>query len=358
MTASTIAPKTGPARVPTAAPGERLGPPALADALRDVLGAGAKIHLRERQRLGPGVHRLRLDVDGVERSLVAKVSEPAMARRNRLVAGRWLPAVGLGEEGPPLLGGAAERRGEREWQLFDDLGDDVLDEAAPDERHVAAVVDLVARIHVAFADHPLLAECRLWGTDFGIHWYATNVRDAVRSLGGARPDEPSLDAEAAAVREGLLERLQRLREEEGDRARALARLGGTETLLHGDLWPKNSIVVDTAAGPRARLVDWDRLGVGPVSYDLSTFLARFPPAHRPWILERYRDALRASGLTLPSAAGLNLLFETAELARLAHRVIWPANALREREADRDWALAELRAIAEWIEALEPLLPVH
>src|SRR5207247_1903938 len=71
--------------------------------------------------------------------------------------------------------------------------------------------------------------------------------------------------------------------------------GRPEPLLHGDLWTINAFVEHTPAGPRARLVDWDRVGVGPFSYDLSTFLFRFPPEQRPRILECYRQAVAAAG---------------------------------------------------------------
>jgi hypothetical protein len=339
---------------------ERVGPPELAELIAECLGAGGAattVRLVSRRRLGPDVHRLRLEAAGVARSVVVKSSDPAMARRNRLVAERWLPAVGMAECGPPLLGLAAERSGERVWQLYDDLGDCELDERAPDAAGVEAAVALVARLHTRFAEHALLAECRLWGTDFGAHWYASNVRDAVRALAQLRAPALALGAEHAAVRDRLLERLRGLLAERGDRARLLAEYGGPETLLHGDLWPKNALVRPTADGPpRARLIDWDRVGVGPVSYDLSTFLSRLPAGDRAWALGLYRESLGRAGWSLPAPAVLNRLFSTAECARLANRVIWPAiAAARGDTADREWAFGELDALAGWLTETQPVL---
>ena len=101
---------------------------------------------------------------------------------------------------------------------------------------------------------------------------------------------------------------------------------------------------------RARLVDWDRLGVGPFSYDLSTFLFRFPPDQRAGILEQYRRAVQRAGGRLAPTQQLQLLFDTAERARYANRIIWPALALvRERAA---WGFPELAEVERWFRALD------
>ena len=109
-----------------------------------------------------------------------------------------------------------------------------------------------------------------------------------------------------------------------------------------------------ANGPQARLIDWDHAAVGPISYDLSTFLLRFPRERRPWILDLYRQSVARAGWRLPTAEDLNLLFETAELARFANRVIWPALAIANDGAE--WGFDELSEVERWFEDLEPVLP--
>src|SRR5207247_2485186 len=222
--------------------------------LADLLdGTGRVADIR---RLKERVYRLEM-TNGPHRSVVVKRLEPAVAQRTRLVAERWLPALGLGDRCPRLLATAADGASASIWHAFEDLGDETL------------------------------------------------------------ASDPA---------------------------------AGPGTLLHGDLWTINAFVEHTAAGPRARLVDWDRVGVGPFSYDLSTFLFRFPPEQRPRILECYRQAVAAAGWRLASGSELEVLFDTAEQARYANRVIWPALALVQEHAA--WGFPELAEVERWFEALD------
>jgi hypothetical protein len=91
-----------------------------------------------------------------------------------------------------------------------------------------------------------------------------------------------------------------------------------------------------------------------VTYDLSTFLCRFAPEHRPWILGRYREAAARRGWSLPDDLTLNLLFETAEYARYACCLAEAAVAASRGEC---WAFEQLAEIDTWFESLEPALPV-
>ena len=310
--------------------------------------------LVEEQQLKSRVFRLRFEARDRIRSLVVKRLDPIEAVRSELAARRWLPAVGLRACGPGLLGVAAAHAGQCVWHLYEDLGDERIQEHEDDAERVAAAVHLIASLHSRFASNPLLAECRRHAESFDITYFTTNVRDALRSLHAVRPPQVALTADQEALRERLLARLKGLLEDEPRRARALARWGGPETLLHGDLWTTNIFVLDTPDGLRPRLIDWDRAGVGPASYDLSTFLLRFPARQRPWLVDLYRRSLEGAGWRLPGARQLNLLFETAELARYANRVIWPALAIVRDHAA--WGFEELAAVERWFEDLEPVLP--
>src|SRR5213076_3072987 len=186
------------------------------------------------------------------------------------------------------------------------------------------------------------------GGDFGIHFYESNVRDAIYAVEAWQPAAPQ-----SGLRDRLLKRLYKLRDELPRRAQAEADWGGPETLLHGDLWPINVFVIPAAGGLRARLIDWDHAAVGPASYDLSTFLLRFDARERPWILNLYREAVTESDCHLPADEDLNVLFETAECARCASCLIWPAIALVEERAA--WAFDKLPVIEQWFEQLQPVL---
>ena len=300
------------------------------------------------------VYRLRFALDDSVRSLVVKCLEPGIALRNELVATRWLPAVGLRANGPTLLGTAAERNGQCVWHVYEDLGDWALDASKADPERVRVAVELIAQLHTRFARHPLLAECRMYGGDLGMPFYSSSVHDAIYDLEALRPPGVELSAERLALRDRLLQRMHQLLDQQTSRAQALAELGGPETLLHGDLWTINTFVLPTAHGWQARLIDWDHVAVGPASYDLSTFLLRFAPQHRLWILQLYREAVVHSGWRLPSAKDLNLLFETAEYARCANCIIWPAIALVRDQAD--WGLDALAEVERWFEEWRPVLP--
>jgi Phosphotransferase enzyme family len=299
------------------------------------------------------VYRLGFQIDGQPRTLVVKHLSLACAQRNQLAITSWLPAVGLGQRCPALLGVAAERSGQCIWHVYEDLGDQVLDTTNPERARVEAAVDLIAGLHVRFAEHGLLPECRLHGYDLGMAFYVANIRDAIRGVESLQPPLFDLDPGRAALRDRLLRRLSKLLDEGPDRARVMTELGGPETLLHGDLWPKNILAVPTDGGLQTKLIDWDATGVGPLTYDLSTFLYRFPVQHRPWILDRYQQSVAPLAWRAPAAADLNLLLETAELSRLANSLVWPCVAAAQTQAP--WAFDSLAEIERWFEALEPAM---
>ncbi|HKC82871.1 MAG TPA: hypothetical protein VKD46_02620, partial [bacterium] len=110
----------------------------------------------ELERVKSHVYRLRIASNGRARSVVLKRFDPWLARRNELVARRWLPAIGLGERCPRLLATAADRRGECVWHVYEDLGEGAVDAVHPDPARVRVVVDLIAELHTRAAGHALL----------------------------------------------------------------------------------------------------------------------------------------------------------------------------------------------------------
>jgi phosphotransferase family enzyme len=339
---------------------ERLpGSAELGVALQEICGGGgggeAAARILDLQRLKTNVYRVRLATGDRVRSLLLKNANPALARHNQLVARRWLPAIGLSDAAARLEGTAADRHGQRIWLIYEDLGDTRLDTVATDRPRVWAVVDLIAALHVRSAGHAVLPDCRAHGGDLGAPYLCGNVRDAVRGLEQLRAPRVAVTPEHESVRDRLLTRLRALQHELPDRLLLLELGGGPEVLLHGDLWTTNAFVLN---GPRidewcARLIDWDHAGVGWASYDLSTFLLRFPREERSWILDRYRTAVADAGWQLPGTRELNALFETAEFARFANRAVWPAVELLVDGAA--WAFDELAMVAKWFDDWRPVL---
>jgi hypothetical protein len=97
------------------------------------------------------------------------------------------------------------------------------------------------------------------------------------------------------------------------------------------------------------------VGVGPVTYDLSTFLYRHAPEHRPWILARYREAAARRGWHLPDDSTLDVLFQTAESARYASCLGAAALATSRGES---WGFEMLAEIDTWFTRLRPALAAN
>jgi len=320
----------------------------LCDAVRELLDGADPADRVDLRRLKAQVYRLEIGSGDLQRTVVVKRLEPSRAERNRLVAERWLPSLALGDRCARLLAVAADRRGESVWHIYEDLSDDTLS-ARPVLERVDAAVDLVAELHTRAARHAVLPDVRRYGGDRGMPYFVSNVRDAIAALEALAASGLETPPEHAGLPDRLRERLIGLLAEVPRRARVFEDAAGPDTLLHGDLWTTNIFVSESVEGPRARLIDWDHVSVGPFSYDLSTFLFRFPPALRPRILERYRHAVSRAGWRLTSSPELDLLFDTAERARYANRVIWPVLALLQEHAA--WGFPELAEVERWFQAL-------
>lgn len=326
----------------------------VAGLVEQIAGGSGRAPPPSRARLlkRPHVYRLELAPGGARASVILKRLDPSVGHKVRLLSERWLPTLGLEARYARLLGVAAEPDGGAVWHAYEDLGSRTLHDY-PDGLATSDAIELVSALHTRAMHHPVLPEAREQCHALGPAFLRANVedaRDALEAL-AASGIEPPPGHHGLTGR--LRARLERLLSELPQRTAALTAL--PDTLLHGDLWLRNIFV----GGAGARLIDWDKAGVGPTSYDLSTLLMRFARARRPYILARYRRAAASAGYRLPPNAELEPLLDTAERARYANRVVWPALALvRERVA---WGFPELAEVERWFEALDaglPILPVR
>src|SRR5438094_6705874 len=200
------------------------------------------------------VFRLRFAVDGKPGTPIAKRLSPATAGRIELAVKRWLPAVGLGDLGPPLAGSVADPNGACVWHVYDDLGPHELDPRHASAEAVQASVEQIARLHTRFAGHALLGEVRLHGGDLGIHFFESNVRDAIYAL-DAWPAGPIHES----LRNRLLRRLDALRRELPDPPRLLEEWGGPDPSLPGNLWAGSVFVTSSPHLHALPLIHWDHV---------------------------------------------------------------------------------------------------
>ena len=286
--------------------------------------------------------------------MVIKRLDPDVAWRNQLVATRWLPSVGLDGLAPGLLGVAPEGSGEAVWHIYEDLGDLTLEVDAPDSSDIEQAVRAIAALHTTFAGQPRLAECRLWGGDLGISFFAASVRDASSALHSVDPSAVDVDG-FAVVRGRLLGRLSGLLAELPRRAEEMVSSGGPETLLHGDLWRPNIVPIHRGrrpARPSPRLGS-RRGGADRVRpFDSAAAFSAERSFVDPRPLPRGRRAgwLDARGRRHVERR----VRHGGEQGRIANRVIWPAIAII--EGDRRWGPAALSETESWFEALAPVLP--
>jgi Phosphotransferase enzyme family len=306
--------------------------------------------LIKQERIKSQVYRLHFELEGQVLTLILKCLEGRIAHRNELVSRRWLPAVGLAKAGPPLLTTLGTPDGQSVWHIYSDLGSNSLAEDLDSKQKLEATVRFVAEFHERFIAHPYMAEFRLFGGDLGTHFVESNLRDAILTLETLTKDQKT-EANNWTVVGRLFERICAIMGDLPTRLEMVKELSGPETLLHGDLWPSNIFVFPDG---QVRLIDWDRAGSGPIAYDLSAFILRFPPQKRAELVELYREAVHPSGWEIPTYKDLNLIFETFEYARYACLLIWPAIALWESGAD--WALEQLEEVERWFEAWEVVFP--
>jgi hypothetical protein len=158
---------------------------------------------------------------------VLKRLEPAVAQRNKLVADRWLPALGLGGRCARVLGAAAISRGDFVWQVYEDLRAETLVARYSPER-VRATVDLIADLHTRAADHRVLPDVRRYAGHLGIQHFIANVADAIAALEALADAGIEAPHEFSGVAPRLLERLVALRDDTS-RRRVFKAAAGPDT---------------------------------------------------------------------------------------------------------------------------------
>jgi len=321
---------------------------ALAQSLREHLSERAAV--RSFRRLKPNVYRVELTAPTQTSAYVAKLLPTGLAKTISRLPG-WLAVVGLPGMAPVPHALARSRDSDSSWQVYECVpGRRVVH---GDEAAVRATVDLVSDLHMRSSSKVDLLAGQL--PSISVDLAFDSIAEAADALACLDPSVRGIDFRAVGH---ALDSLRTALDGAADRSEAHRGADLPVVLLHGDLWPVNAIVTGDRTKPTVRLVDWDKVAVGPASFDLSTILGRFAakPLKRRALLERYQANVRRAGWSVPPPRELNLLAETWELARLAETLVWPARMVHDAEEwMRLWAMDELNEVARWVVAQEPLL---
>ena len=285
----------------------------LREALVETFGKAAQ-QLRA-EKLDGRAYRVKLEASE-HRSVVLKIFRVPRARRNELVLHRWLPAVGLSDLAPRLLAVAPAPDESSVWHVYEDCGDVTLADRQ-DPGSIRSGLRAIARVHAAFVEHPLLEEITTQGKPPGNYFFDTpelheSVRASVERLNGSH-DVPRSDTIAKLA----------------DCLAALAPLfansapiSGPQTLLHGDLYPSNIVVSNGAhdEGRAARLIDWDRVGIGPFIFDLAFIVGELPPESRQLALNAYRESMEAHLPRWPTPREWQQQFKRVRMGRIVRAI--------------------------------------
>lgn len=318
------------------------------------LSTNGRVAVADVTTIRRNVHRLTLDGASHPNVVVKRLSAPH-AQLEQMVTGRWLPAVGLDALGPPRLVAVGDPDGRHAWHVYDDLGRRGLDRRDIDHASLTAAMEKVAELHVAFSRNPVLPEARFAGRDVGVWFYVNSVRDALRAVDLLRPPAVELSSEDETVRDRVLDLLTQLVDDEPERVRMLEERAGPVTLVHGDLTRANVFVLDEQGRHRVCLIDWDRCGVAPAAFDISTQLAYHAEPQRQMVLDAYIAAMAERGCRFPADLDWERLVSTFQAGRLANQVIWVAMGIHEGTG---WTCEHLKVWRDELAAAVEGKPIH
>lgn len=227
------------------------------------------------------------------------------------------------------------RHHDRTWLVMRDIGAVLQQSWTPDSAMTAA--RRAALLYVPGAVRPGLLDAP-WLELAGYAAYAHHVPAGHENL-DALADDPRLRTLFTPEQVGALHTCLDAAEELGSRA---AELPGT--LVHGDLTPRNAGLDPYGA---LALIDWEHVGVGPVGFDLGTFVSLYRAfggngeLDEPALLEAYAQAVSdLAGTDLRTAAALG--FATAHLTWGLHLRLGPGLTAVGQGLNRD-APAQLAA---------------
>ena len=120
----------------------------------------------------------------------------------------------------------------------------------------------------------------------------------------------------------------------GDVAAALAAM--PTTLIHGELYPANVLVVREARPPDVRPVDWEMAAVGPGLVDLAALVEGWGAIERDRLVAAYRAGLAAGGAPVPDGDSLGADLLRCRLHLALQWLGWAPDWRPPAEHAHDW----------------------
>jgi aminoglycoside phosphotransferase (APT) family kinase protein len=184
-----------------------------------------------------------------------------------------------------------------------------------------AVAAWLARMHLRFAAAPdRLAEANGHLLDHTAAWFARWADRAKDALG--RSEDPR----APALRDALAGY--------DDVAGALA--AAPRTLVHGELYPSNVLVVVDGTDVSVFPVDWEMAAIGPGAIDLAALVGGWAPAERERLEDAYRAEIAAASHPLLDAGDLADQVRRSRLHLALQWIGWAEGWQPPSEHAHDW----------------------
>jgi Ser/Thr protein kinase RdoA (MazF antagonist) len=116
------------------------------------------------------------------------------------------------------------------------------------------------------------------------------------------------------------------------------------TLVHGELYPSNVLVVREGGGLRVCPVDWEMAGTGPGLLDLAALAGGFKRRERGRLFSAYRSAMLELGADMPPQEEMRANLDRCRLHLALQWIGWSARWTAPAEHAHDW-VGEALALA-------------
>ena len=258
----------------------------------------------------------------------ARQSKPAFLYNPRRAVEIYPRILGPGGIGPRCYAAIADARPARYWLLLEKVPGVELWQLGE-----LAVWESVARwlggFHAHFAGE--IAELRTrnpYLLDYEASWFELWRGRAQTAL--AQSDDHRAQE--------LVSRLDRY----DDVVDALDAL--SSTLVHGEFYPSNVMVVRSDGDPRVCPVDWEMAGTGPGLLDLAALAGGFKRRERGRLFNAYRSAMLEVGADLSPEEEMRASLERCRLHLALQWIGWSASWKAPAEHAHDW-VGEALALA-------------